>query len=118
MRVWSLLGACAVLLAGTSAQAQATGSWRVDGAIAGRAFKLDCRFDGASGVCVDAESGGKRSHPLTSLTATGDQVAWSFKTKVALMSITLNFAGKITGDRMSGTMRAAGRTGAFSGVRR
>ena len=118
MRFLSLLGACVVLCTGTSAQAQATGAWRVDGAIAGRNFKLDCRFDGASGVCVDAESGGKRSHPLTSLTASGDQVAWSFKTKVALMSITLNFAGRVDANRMTGTMRAAGRTGSFTGVRR
>ena len=118
MRAWSFLGAVVLLGMGTAAQAQAAGAWRVDGAIAGRNFKLDCRFEGSAGVCVDAESGGKRSHALTSLTASGDQVAWSFKTKVALMSITLNFAGKITGDRMSGTMRAAGRTGAFSGVRR
>lgn len=118
MRTWSLVAAGVLVCAASSAQAQATGSWRVDGAIAGRTFVLDCRFEQGSGVCVDAASGGKRSHPLTSLSASGDQVAWSFKTKVAIMRVTLNFAGRIAGDRMTGTMRAAGRSGTFTGVRR
>ena len=118
MRVLSMLVAGTALGLAPAAHAQAAGSWRVDGAIAGRTFVLDCRFEGSGGVCVDAESGGKRSHPLVSLSSSGDQIAWSFKTKVVLASITLNFAGRIDGDRMSGTMRAAGRSGAFTGVRR
>ena len=116
MKQLSFLGASALLLMSGAAQAEATGSWRVNGAISGRAFVLDCRFDGRGGVCVDAESG-KRSHTLASYAATGDNVAWSFKTKAMMMTITLSFAGRIAGNRMSGTMRAAGRNGTFTGVR-
>ncbi len=116
MRLWSLLGAGLLLAASGPAQAQASGTWRVNGAIAGRSFVLDCRFEGAGGVCVDVE--GKRAHPLTSLSAQGERIAWSFATKVMFASITLNFDGAISGNRMSGTMRAAGRSGTFTGTRR
>lgn len=118
MRFLALLGAAAALGASVPAQAEATGSWRVDGAISGRTFQLDCRFEGAGGVCIDAASGGKRVHRLTSLSVSGDQVAWSFATKVMLMNIAMNFTGRATGDRMSGTVRAAGRSGSFTAVRR
>lgn len=116
MRLWTKLGAIALALSASSAQAEANGAWRVNGAIAGRTFVLDCQFNGTGGTCVDTDS--KRSNLLTSLSTTGDQVAWSFKTKVAIMSVTLNFAGRIAGNRMSGTMRAAGRSGTFNAVRR
>lgn len=116
MRLWTTLGAAALVLATSSAQAEANGAWRVNGAIAGRTFVLDCQFDGASGTCIDTDS--KKAHPLASLSATGDQVAWSFKTKVAIMSVTLSFAGRVAGNRITGTMRAAGRSGTFNAVRR
>lgn len=112
------IGFVLLLCTATTANAEARGAWRVDGAIAGRTFKLDCTFDGGVGSCVDADSGGKRVHRLETLTASGDQIAWSFKTKAMLMSVTLNFAGRISGDRMNGTMRAAGRSGTFTGVTR
>jgi hypothetical protein len=35
-----------------------------------------------------------------------------------LMNIAMNFTGRATGDRMSGTVRAAGRSGSFTAVRR
>jgi hypothetical protein len=108
-------------LLGSSAapvHAQANGAWRIDGSIAGRTFLLDCEFKGPSSVCVDAQSEGKRSHALTSFTTSGDQIAWSFKTKVGVLKITLDFAGQMAAGRMSGTTRAAGRTGSFTGVRR
>jgi len=116
MRLWSTLGAIALCVLASSAQAEANGAWRVNGAIAGRTFVLDCQFNGASGACVDVE--GRKSHPLTSLSSSGDQVAWSFKTKVAIMSVTLSFAGRVAGNRITGTMRAAGRSGTFNAVRR
>ncbi|MFA7603165.1 MAG: hypothetical protein WCY29_09170 [Novosphingobium sp.] len=97
---------------------QSVDSWRVDGAISGRKFALDCRFEQAAGVCVDAESRGKRSHPLLSLSSSASQKRWSFKTRVALLSITLAFDGRVDGDRMSGVVTAAGRTGSFTAVRR
>lgn len=116
MRLWTRLGAVALALSASSAQAEANGAWRVNGAIAGRTFVLDCQFNGTGGVCVDTDS--KRSNTLTSLSATGDQVAWSFKTRVAIMSVTLSFTGRVAGNRMNGTMRAAGRAGTFTAVRR
>lgn len=118
MQPWSMLGIGILVCAPGAAQAQTNGVWRVDGAIAGRAFVLDCEFNGAGGVCTDAASRGERRHPLISLTSSGDRIAWSFKTKVAIMNITLNFDGRIAANRMSGTMRAAGRSGTFTGVRR
>ncbi len=118
MRSWLFLGAIPVLLFATQASAEVAGAWRVEGAISGRTFQLDCRFEGAGGTCVDVASGGKRSHRVTSLAATGDQVAWSFATKVMLMNVTMNFSGRASGDRMNGSVRAAGRTGSFTAVRR
>lgn len=118
MRRLSMIFGAAAMLVGLPAQAEPLGAWRVDGAISGRAFQLDCRFEPAGGVCVDVASNGTRSHRLSSLSSSGDQVAWSFTTKVMLMSIAMNFAGRISGNHMSGTARAAGRTGTFTAVRR
>jgi hypothetical protein len=119
MRTVLVFVAGASFMVGGAAHAQASGAWRIDGSIAGRTFLLDCDFNGSSSVCVDAQSDGKRrSHPLTSFTTSGDQVAWSFKTKVGILRITLDFSGKLAGGRMNGTMRAAGRSGSFTGVRR
>ncbi|MDB5725570.1 MAG: hypothetical protein JWQ16_2324 [Novosphingobium sp.] len=120
MRILSVFAIAALAVtsaagAATPAPTQNAGSWRVNGLISGRAFVLDCRLQQTGGVCVDAD---RKSQPLTSVSASGDQVAWSFKTRAMLMSVTLTFAGRITGNTMSGTMHAAGRTGQFTGVRR
>jgi hypothetical protein len=104
------------LVVSSSAQAQAGGTWRVNGAIAGRTFVLDCRFAEKGGTCTDASPGGK-THPLTSLSVAGSQARWTFATRVVLMSITLAFDGRIEGNRMSGTMSAAGRHGTFTAAR-
>lgn len=103
------------MLASASAQAQSAGAWHVEGAVAGRTFKLDCQIQ-SGGVCADA-SAGKR-YPLTGVAVTGDQATWAFKTKVAFIGVTLAFAGRTAGNRMTGTMRVAGRTGNFTAVRR
>jgi len=115
MRRLGWIGSVTLVL-GSSAQAQPIGAWRVNGAIAGRTFVLDCRFEEKGGACTDASSGGK-THPLTSLSVAGNQARWTFATRVVLMSITLAFDGKIEGNRMSGTMNAAGRHGTFTAVR-
>ena len=57
MRMWSVVAAGSLLCGASSAQAQTAGSWRVNGAIAGRTFVLDCRFEQSGGVCIDAASG-------------------------------------------------------------
>lgn len=117
MRSIKFLGLTGLLLASVSApaQAQTAGAWRVDGAVAGRTFKLDCHVQ-AGGACVDTGSG--KRYPLTSASVSGDQATWAFKTKVAFIGVTLVFAGRAAGNRMSGTMRVAGRTGNFTAIRR
>ena len=117
MRVLLQVGVAALLMLGSAAQADAPGAWRVNGAISGRTFTLDCHLVQGSGLCTDASPGGK-SHSLASLSDAGNRVNWSFKTRVAFLSITLAFAGQVVGDRMSGTMSAAGRSGTFTAVRR
>jgi hypothetical protein len=116
MRRLGWIGALALLAIGSSGQAQATGTWRVNGAIAGRTFVLDCRFEEKGGSCTDASPGGK-THPLTSLSLAVNQARWTFTTRVVLMSITLAFDGRIEGNRMNGTMSAAGRHGTFTAAR-
>lgn len=116
MRSSPWVGALVLLAAGSSAQAQATGTWRVNGAIAGRTFVLDCRFEQKESACTDASPGGK-THRLTSQSFAGGDAHWSFDTRVMLMSIALSFEGKIDGGRMAGTMTAAGRHGTFTAVR-
>lgn len=115
MRSIKLLGLAGLLLTSAPASAQTAGLWRVDGSVAGRTFKLDCQVQ-TGGSCVDNESG--KRYPLTAAAMAGDQVSWSFKTKVAFIGVTLVFTGRPAGSRMSGTMRVAGRTGAFTAVRR
>lgn len=83
--------------------------------MAGRDFKLDCQIQ-TGGACVDAAA--VKHYPLIAATVAGDQVSWAFKTKVAFIGVTLQFAGRASGNRMSGTMRVAGRTGNFTAVRR
>jgi hypothetical protein len=117
MKPWLRLSALALALAAAPAQAQIAGTWRVNGAIAGRTFVLDCRFQEKGGACTDASPGGK-THPLTSLAVNGGQAHWTFVTRVMLMAITLAFDGRVDGNRMSGAMSAAGRHGTFTAVRR
>jgi hypothetical protein len=110
------LGAMVLMATNASASAQTAGVWHVNGAIAGRTFILDCRLEEKGGTCTDASLGGKR-HPLASLSVAGNQARWTFATRVMLMSITLAFDGRIEGNRMNGTMSAAGRHGTFIAVR-
>lgn len=106
----------ALCLFGASATAQTAGNWRVTGSISGRSFVLDCRLQPSGGTCTDAAKNGK-SHPLTSFATTGDQARWGFTTKVMIAPIAMTFEGRLSGNRMSGTVRAAGRTGSFNAVR-
>jgi hypothetical protein len=117
MRFFSSFIVLALLLSSSASQAGSPNSWRVNGAISGRTFVLDCRLEQGNGACVDANPGGK-AHPLKSLTASGDRTSWSIQTRHLFVSITLAFSGRIAGDRMSGTMSAAGRSGTFTAVRR
>lgn len=113
-----LVSLLALLLAIVSspAWAQTGGFWRVSGTISGRSFVLDCRLQPSGGTCTDAVKNGK-SHPLTSFTLSGAQARWGFTTRVMLARIAMTFEGLVDSDRMSGVVRAAGRTGRFTAVR-
>jgi hypothetical protein len=117
MRFRSTLIALALLPCAASVQADSGNTWRVNGAIGGRTLVLDCNLVQSSGSCVDAAPGSKAKR-LTSLSTSGDRASWSFQTRHLFMNITLSFNGRIAGDRMSGTMSAAGRSGTFTAERR
>jgi len=114
-RIFSLF-ALTLCLVSPPAKAQAAGAWRVSGSISGRTFVLDCRLQPSGGACTDVAKNGK-SHPLTSFFLNGSQARWGFTTKVMIARIAMSFEGRVDGDRMSGTLRAAGRTGSFTAVR-
>jgi hypothetical protein len=116
MRILAAIGASALLVTTAPAAAQSSGVWRVSGAISGRTFVLDCRLQPSGGVCTDTAKNG-RSHPLASFVEAGDRARWGFTTKVLIASIAMTFEGQVSGDRMSGTVRAAGRTGSFTATR-
>ncbi len=98
------------------APAQSANLWRVSGAISGRNFNMDCRLEPASGVCTQVQT--NKAQPLVSFAQSGNRMNWSLKTRVAFLSITVAFDGHVSGERMSGTMTAAGRSGTFTAVRR
>jgi hypothetical protein len=117
-----------VMLLAAPATAQMAGPWKVSGDIAGRAFVVDCRFEprGAEfgGVCVEAASGDPKlvhagkSHPVTKATVSGEQVSWSYPASFMLAKFDVSFSGALAGDRIAGKVSAAGRTGAFTAVRK
>ena len=117
MRTGYGIAALALVAIGSGAQAETASLWRVNGAVSGRTFTLDCQLVRGGGTCTDATPGGK-THPLASFADANGQVNWSFKTRVALISVTLAFSGRVSGDRMNGTMTAAGRSGTFTAMRR
>jgi hypothetical protein len=49
MRVSLQLAAVGLLLSSVALHAQSPGTWRVNGAISGRTFTLDCRLDQGAG---------------------------------------------------------------------
>lgn len=116
-----LLSAPATAQMGTMA-----GKWRVLGNISGKSFVLDCTFDEQGpqlgGACTEVSTGeakakpGKR-HELTQGSVRGSAVQWSYSTKVMIMSIDIDFAGKREGARITGTVSAKGRQGSFSATR-
>ncbi|MFT3967629.1 MAG: hypothetical protein QM690_17280 [Sphingobium sp.] len=117
----------ALLSLPASAMAQVAGTWRLNGNIDGKAFAVDCTFaprgSQFAGQCVDVSTGETKAkpgkvHKLTQGSVQGNEVRWTYPTKVLMMSVDIDFAGAIEGDRMSGTIAAKGRQGRFSAVRR
>lgn len=119
--------AAPLLLLPSAVMAQVAGVWRVTGNIEGRSFAVDCTFEPRGpqfgGQCVDLSTGGGKVkpgkvHKLSQGSARGNEVRWTYPTKVMMMSIDIVFAGSIEDDRMSGAITAKGRRGRFSAVRR
>lgn len=125
----SVLFAIAVLATSTSAGAAATdvaGSWRVSGKLSGFAFTLRCDFkptgETLGGVCVDASTSDARvkagkSHALTAGSVHGDAVSWTYRSSFMLSKFDVTYKGTVSGNRMSGTVEAGGRSGAFTASR-
>jgi hypothetical protein len=115
------------LLLASPAAAQVAGNWHVNGKIDDNAFVLDCRFDatdsGFGGVCVEAPGGSSGTHPgkqhiLTKGSVSGNQIGWSYPTSFIFMSFSVNFAGTLSDDGITGTVTASGHSGPFTAVRK
>lgn len=116
-----------LLLLPSAAMAEVAGVWRVTGNIEGKTFAVDCTFEPRGpqlgGQCVDLATGEAKAkpgkvHKLSKGSARGNEVRWTYPTKVMMMSIDIDFAGSIEGDRMSGAITAKGRQGRFSAIRK
>lgn len=125
--VRSLLAASALAVAAPAAAAPIAGQWHLTGEISGESFVVDCHFEPRDkqfgGVCVDTSSSysgnkGGKPHILTSGESDGSRVSWSYDARVLFLSVGILFTGMLNGDRMAGTISAAGRKGSFSGSRK
>jgi hypothetical protein len=122
-----VLGCIASLCMIDPAVAQdAGGRWAVAGTVDGKKFTLDCRFEQAggslTGACIDGPTGdskveGGRSHALLEGRVVGDAVNWSYESSYLFIKFNVNYAGVRDGDRISGTVTAAGKTGTFTAHR-
>lgn len=127
IRHFLALPAAAMFFAPVSAMAEVAGTWHLTGDIDGKAFAVDCSFaptgSQIGGQCVDVSTGQAKAkpgkvHKLTRGSIQGNEVRWTYPTKVLVMSVDIDFAGSIAGDHMSGTITAKGRQGRFSAVRK
>jgi hypothetical protein len=109
-----------------AASAQAPTSWRINGDIGGKSFVEDCRFnpDGAklSGTCVDVSTGDKsikagKIHPVTRGSACGNRMTWTYQISMFLMSLNVDYDGRVSGNQMSGTLSVRGHQGKFTATR-
>ena len=124
--IMPLAVASLLLMAQPAAATEVAGAWRVTGKVAAFAFTLNCRFTTAggriAGVCVDASTSDARapagqSHVLTAGTVDGDAVSWTYRSSFLLSKFDVTYRGRLTGDRISGSIKAAGRDGVFTAVR-
>ena len=116
MRVLTLISSALLAAIPTASQATDSNVWRINAAIGGRNFNMDCRLDSAAGTCTRTNGGGK-TYKLASFSEAGNRKSWSIKARAMLTSITIAFNGQANGDRMAGTMTIAGRAGTFTAVR-
>ncbi len=124
---FSSLVLVSMLLGAAPAAAQVAGNWHVNGKIDDKAFVLDCRFDpndsGFGGVCIEVPGGNAGTHPgkqhvLTKGSVAGTQIGWSYPTSFMFMSFSVNFAGTLSGDSITGIVTASGHSGPFTAVQK
>lgn len=125
----SVLAALALFAASPAlaADGSTAGAWRVSGVVSGFRFELRCVFQQAgerlTGACTDLATNNPKAppksspHPLTRGAASGDRVAWSYQSSFLLSKFDVDFSGARSGDRMSGAIRAGGRSGSFTARR-
>lgn len=121
----AISGLVLALACAAPAMADAGGAWHVTGEISGNKFALDCKFTAQgtelAGECTGAPDGNPKYvgkiYKLAKGSATGDQVSWSYPTSYMFMSFNVNYIGTLSGDRIAGTVDAAGRSGEFSAAR-
>lgn len=127
MRYWNLMVVIAsMLFLTTPVRAQTLGSWRVNGEINGKAFVVDCKFSPAGarlgGLCTEVATGDQKGKPgkqhiISKGSFEGQAVRWTYPIKVMMMSIDIDFVGKLDGDAMRGAVSAKGRQGTFSATK-
>jgi hypothetical protein len=125
MRAYAAAAAilAALTTAGAAAADDNSGRWKVAGNVDGHDFTLDCKFqqqgEALTGVCVDGPTGDKtikggRAHPLIKGRVLGDQISWTYVSSYAFFKFTVDYSGVRKGDKASGKIAAAGKTGAFT----
>jgi hypothetical protein len=120
------LAASALVAFSATASAQAVGAWRVSGDISGRQFIVECKFDpqtgGFGGTCVDAATGEAsakpgKAHQLSMGAFDGKQIRWVYSASMMFMPMDVAYVGTLEGNRINGTVSAAGRKGNFTASR-
>ena len=115
----------AALLLASPAMADVLGAWRVQGQVSGNPFVLDCHFvpagAGFGGTCTGAANGDPKFagkvYTLKQGTETGSQVSFSYPSHYLFVSFQVTYQGTLTGDKMTGSVTAAGRQGNFTASR-
>ena len=113
------------LLLASPAMADVFGLWRVQGQVSGNPFVLDCRFvpagAGLGGTCTGAANGDPKYagkvYKLKQGAVSGSQVSWSYPSHYLFVSFQVSYLGTLAGDKMTGTVTAAGRQGNFTATR-
>ena len=105
-------------LAGAADDAVA-GAWKVNGHVDGKDFVVTCKFErhgeGVGGACFDG--GTNLKHAVTKGVASGDEAKWTYVSHFGLIGFDVNYAGRLSGGAMRGTVSAAGHNGTFTATR-
>ena len=112
MTLATLLLVVALVPPGTAAD-DLSGKWTIDGDVQGNAFTLNCTVEQGAEASL---AGQCEVNGMTSdLTGTVKDSDVQFT--VTISGYTLNYAGKVEGDTLSGGIEVAGASGTFSGRR-